>query len=101
MSPQSASKQLPMGLGYFRLFLRHFGGKPEQRAAILEGTDVDEAQLADAAADITVFQQVRQIDNLTALLGRVGHFSRLTFSAPLPTAPLASLRSPLRMRRRR
>ena len=62
-------EDLPISLGYFRLLLRAFGEAPAARASILQGTGVDEVQLADPAADISLLQQLRQIDNLTALLG--------------------------------
>ena len=58
-----------MPIGYFRLFLRCFGDTPERRAAILRDTGVTEADLSDPAADISLFQQVRQFANLDALLG--------------------------------
>jgi AraC-like DNA-binding protein len=62
-------ESLPMTMGYFRLMLRRFGDTPERRAAILEGTGVAEAALDDPAADISLLQQLRQIDNLNALVG--------------------------------
>jgi AraC-like DNA-binding protein len=62
-------ERLPMTMGYFRLILRCFGDTPERRAAILAGTEVGEEALNDPSADISLFQQVRQIDNLDALLG--------------------------------
>eukprot|EP01030_Chromulinospumella_sphaerica_P026505 gene26505-26710_t len=55
--------------GYFRLILRGYGDTPERRAAILAGTGVTEAMAADGAADISLFQQVRQIENMVALFG--------------------------------
>jgi AraC-like DNA-binding protein len=58
-----------MPMGYFRLFLRCFGGTPARRAAILNGTGVTGADLRDPAADLSLFQQVRQVDNITALVG--------------------------------
>jgi AraC-like DNA-binding protein len=58
-----------MPMGYFRLFLRCFGDTPERRAAILSDTGVTEADLRDPAADLSLFQQVRQVDNLNSLLG--------------------------------
>jgi AraC-like DNA-binding protein len=69
MPAPDALERLPITLGYFRLMLRAFGDTSQARAAILAGTGVDEALLADPAADITLFQQLRQIDNLSALLG--------------------------------
>lgn len=62
-------EQLPMTLGYFRLILRCFGDTPERRAAILAGTGVTEAMVSDRAADISLFQQVRQIENVIDLFG--------------------------------
>jgi AraC-like DNA-binding protein len=56
-------------MGYFRLFLRCFGDTPRRRAAILNDTGVTGTDLRDPAADLSLFQQVRQVDNLNALLG--------------------------------
>jgi AraC-like DNA-binding protein len=69
MSTAESLERLPMPMGYFRLLLRCFGDTPARRAAILAGTDVSEGALADPAADISLFQQLRQFDNLEALLG--------------------------------
>jgi AraC-like DNA-binding protein len=69
MTPDPALERLPMTMGYFRLLLRGFGDTPQRRAAILAGAGVSEAALTDPAADISLFQQVRQVDNLNALLG--------------------------------
>jgi AraC-like DNA-binding protein len=60
-------ERLPMTMGYFRLILRGFGDSVTERAALLEGTGVDEEDLRNPAADISVFQQVRQIENASAL----------------------------------
>jgi AraC-like DNA-binding protein len=65
----AALERMPMTMGYFRLILRSYGKTPERRAAILAGTEVGEETLNDASADISLFQQLRQIDNLDALLG--------------------------------
>jgi AraC-like DNA-binding protein len=62
-------ERLPMTMGYFRLILRGFGDSVTERAALLEGTGVDEEDLRNPAADISVFQQVRQIENASALCG--------------------------------
>jgi AraC-like DNA-binding protein len=64
-----ALEHLPMPLGYFRLILRCFGDTPERRAAILAGTGVTDDMLRDPSADISLFQQVRQIENVAALFG--------------------------------
>lgn len=64
-----ALEQLPMPLGYFRLILRCFGDTPERRAAILAGTGVTDEMLRDPSADISLSQQVRQIENVAALFG--------------------------------
>lgn len=63
-------EQLPMPLGYFRLILRCFGDTPERRAAILSGTGVTDAALQDPSADVSLFQQVRQVENMNALFGQ-------------------------------
>ncbi|MBW8815009.1 MAG: AraC family transcriptional regulator ligand-binding domain-containing protein [Caulobacterales bacterium] len=64
-----APEQLPAPLGYFRLVLRCFGDTPERRAAILDGTGVTDEILRDRTADISLFQQLRQIENVAALFG--------------------------------
>jgi AraC-like DNA-binding protein len=69
MTETHTLEQLPMTLGYFRLVLRCFGDTAERRAAILAGTGVTETMLADPAADINLFQQVRQVENLVGLFG--------------------------------
>jgi AraC-like DNA-binding protein len=58
-----------MPMGYFRLVLRGFGNTPKRRAAIMKDTGVTEADLRNPAADTSLFQQVRQFENLNALLG--------------------------------
>jgi AraC-like DNA-binding protein len=60
---------LPMTLGYFRLVLRSFGDTPERRAAILAGTCVTDEMLKDPTAEISLFQQVRQLENIARLFG--------------------------------
>jgi len=60
-------ERLPMTMGYFRLIHRCFAGS--RGAALLEGTGVSERDLANPAAEISLFQQVRQIENVTALHG--------------------------------
>lgn len=67
MGERNTLERLPMTPGYFRLILRGYGDTPERRAAILEGTGVTEDMAADA--DISLFQQVRQIENMVALDG--------------------------------
>jgi AraC-like DNA-binding protein len=69
MSAADILEHLPMPMSYFRLTLRWFGDSPERRAAILDGTGVTEEALADPSADISAFQFMRHIDNLTALCG--------------------------------
>ena len=60
-------ERLPMTMGYFRLIHRCFGRA--NSAALLEGTGVSERDLSNPSAEITLFQQVRQIENVTALRG--------------------------------
>jgi AraC-like DNA-binding protein len=69
VSTAETLERLPMPMGYFRLVLRRLGDTPKRRAAILEGTGVTGADLRDPDADISLFQQVRQFDNLSVLLG--------------------------------
>ncbi|WP_439813967.1 AraC family transcriptional regulator ligand-binding domain-containing protein [Zavarzinia sp. CC-PAN008] len=58
--------RLPMTMGYFRLVHRAFVA---DSARVLEGTGITQAELDDPTADITVFQQVRQVENVAALHG--------------------------------
>ena len=60
-------ERLPMTMGYFRLIHRCFAGT--RSAALLEGTGVSERDLSNPSAEITLFQQVRQIENVSALHG--------------------------------
>jgi AraC-like DNA-binding protein len=69
MNTAETLERLPMPMGYFRLILRSLGDTPARRAAILQDTGVTGAALRDPDADISLFQQVRQVDNLNALLG--------------------------------
>jgi len=64
-----ALEHLPMTATYFRLILLRFGDTPERRAAILAGTGVTDAVLNDPSADISLFQQVQQVENLVGLFG--------------------------------
>ncbi|HXV01064.1 MAG TPA: AraC family transcriptional regulator ligand-binding domain-containing protein [Caulobacteraceae bacterium] len=63
-------ERLPMTMGYFRLILRTFGDTPQRRAAILAGTGIGEEALDDPAAEISLSQQLRQVENLDALFGQ-------------------------------
>ena len=58
-----------MTRGYFLQILRGFGDTPARRAAILDGTGVTEAMLQNPSTDISLFQQVRQVENLNTLVG--------------------------------
>lgn len=69
MADAATLEQLPMTLGYFRLILRCFGVTPPARAALLAGTRVSEADLVRPSAEISLFQQVRQVVNVNALHG--------------------------------
>lgn len=100
MSTAEGLERLPMPMGYFRLLLRCFGDTPARRAAILAGTEVSEAALADPAADISLFQQLRQFDNLESLVGEdwtltVPHLWQIANSG---TVGVAALTAPTLMR---
>lgn len=58
-----------MTMGYFRLILRCFGDTRAHRTALLAGTGVSERELLDPRADISLFQQVRQVENASRLFG--------------------------------
>jgi len=69
-------ERLPMTMGYFRLILRCFGDSREKRRALLEGTGVRERELRDSSAEISLFQQVRQVENVNAACGSGWAFSQ-------------------------
>lgn len=69
MTASPALDRLPMSPGYFRLILRSFGDTADRRAAILDGTGVTEEMVRDPRADISLFQQARQVENVSALVG--------------------------------
>ena len=69
MANAATLERLPMTMGYFRLFLRCYGTTPARRAALLAGTGVTERDLRSPSAEISLFQQVKQIENITALCG--------------------------------
>ena len=48
--------------------LRRFGQNPEAASALLDGTGVSPSDIENPAAEITLFQQLRQLDNLSELL---------------------------------
>jgi len=62
-----ALQRLPMPLTYFRITLRELGSTPARRAELLSGTGVTDAQLADPSAEITLGQQLRQMQNAAAV----------------------------------
>lgn len=65
--PRPADVRLPSR--YFKLILRHFGGSPELRAAILEGTGLCEADLDDPSLELSLAQQINQHRNMIRLFG--------------------------------
>jgi len=83
-----ALEHLPMPLGYFRLILRCFGDTPERRAAILAGTGVTDEMLRAPTADISLFQQARQIENVAALFGEAWPLRAPELWSPTSHGPL-------------
>lgn len=69
MIQTAALERLPMTMGYFRLILRVFGDGPQARHALLERTGVSERDLFNPSAEISLFQQVQQIENVNSLRG--------------------------------
>ena len=57
------TENLPMPAGYFDLTLRQLGTTPQAAAALLDGTGVSPAHLAEPDAEITLGQQLRQLRN--------------------------------------
>lgn len=68
-SPRDPRKAVPAPAAYIRALLRRFGTTAALRAALLDGTDVDEAKLADPAAEVTLFSFVTFSENLTRVVG--------------------------------
>src|ERR1700750_2037486 len=68
-------EKLPMTMGYFRLIHRCFGAGA-RGAALLAGTGVTLRDLANPSAGISLFQQVRQVENVSALYGPGWAFSQ-------------------------
>jgi AraC-like DNA-binding protein len=68
-------EKLPMTMGYFRLIHRCFG-TGAKGAALLAGTGVSLRDLANPSAGISLFQQVRQVENVSALYGPGWAFSQ-------------------------
>src|SRR5688572_1302884 len=56
-----------MPSAYFKFVLEQLGTTRALRAAILEGTGVDPANVASLGEEITVGQQLRQIRNVNAV----------------------------------
>ncbi len=77
-----ALERLPMTMGYFRLIHRCFGADPRSGAALLAGTGVGARDLSNPSAEISLFQQVRQIENVTALYGPGWAFTRPDLWSP-------------------
>lgn len=63
---QDSLFQLPMTMGYLRLLHRVYGTGDHD---ILAGADLVPEDLADPVREISLFQQARVIDNLTAIYG--------------------------------
>ena len=59
---------LPMTAAYFSLIVRAYGRTDGERRALLHGTGVPDAPLGDAAAEITLRQQLCQIRNANRML---------------------------------
>jgi len=68
-SHRDPRKSVPAPATYVRLLLRRFATTPELRAALLEGTDIDEERLKDPAAEVTLFSYCIISDNLCRVIG--------------------------------
>ena len=62
-------RSIPAPAGYIRFLLRRFGPSPALRGELLKGTDIDEARLANPAAEVTLFTFITFNDNLCRLVG--------------------------------
>ncbi|MBI3675432.1 MAG: AraC family transcriptional regulator ligand-binding domain-containing protein [Proteobacteria bacterium] len=83
-------ERLPMTMGYFRLIHRCFGGGAERSAAVLKDTGVSESDLRNPAAEISLFQQVRQVENVNALYGPGWAFSQPELWSPSAHGAIAA-----------
>jgi AraC-like DNA-binding protein len=86
---QATLERLPMTMGYFRLIHRCFG-TGARSAALLEGTGVTLRDLANPSAGISLFQQVRQVENVSALYGPGWAFSQPELWSPSAHGALAT-----------
>lgn len=85
--------RLPMTMGYFRLIHRAFAA---DSARVLDGTNMTLKDLDDPASEISLFQQVRQVENVTALHGPgwVFHQPQMWNAATYGTPAIAVISAP-------
>lgn len=67
-SNKDRRKTIPAPAGYVRFLLRRFA-TPESRAALIDGTDIDEERLQDAGAEVTLFTFMTFSENLCRIVG--------------------------------
>lgn len=62
-------KSIPAPAGYVRFLLKRFGTTEALRAALINGTDIDELRLQQSGAEVTLYTFVTLSQNLTREIG--------------------------------
>jgi AraC-like DNA-binding protein len=62
-------KSIPAPAGYVRFLLKRFGTTEALRAALIQGTDIDETRLQQSGAEVTLYTFVTFSQNLTREIG--------------------------------
>ncbi len=68
-SSQDPLKTIPAPAVIVRYVLRHFATTPAIRAALLDGTDIDEERLKDPGSNVTLFTFITVTENLCRVIG--------------------------------
>jgi AraC-like DNA-binding protein len=68
-SLRDARKSVPAPAAYLKALLRRFAPTTELRAKLLDGTDIDDVQLNNPAAEVTLFTFVTFSENLCRVVG--------------------------------
>ena len=68
-SHRDARKSIPAPAGYLRALLRRFATTPALRAALLAGSDIDDATFHEPGSEVTLFSFVSVSENLCRIIG--------------------------------
>ncbi len=87
-------RSIPAPAGYIRFLVRRFGHSPTLRTELLQGADIDEARLADPAAEVTLFTFITFNENLCRLVGEAWPLDAMAaFSTSMQGALEVAVRS--------